>query len=203
LGCLGPHQASRVDPNATRRSVAKGTSSFARTAMAAVCVQAIWTSSAPSTSSLGAAASIARAQHSWRVRKFRPKENDTQIAVEITKRSRSRSTLCRGLCSAVSTNLHPRRRGEYRRDDGEKKDHTPANPAICKGPHHGLTAVLASSKGRLTSATPASNEKPRRWERRPGQVFAERVVTGRTDGRCSAERTITTGAVRAVLICRL
>jgi hypothetical protein len=111
--------------------------------------------------------------------------------------------LCRGLCSAVSTNLHPRRRGEYRRDDGEKKDHTPANPAICKGPHHGLTAVLASSKGRLTSATPASNEKPRRWERRPGQVFAERVVTGRTDGRCSAERTITTGAVRAVLICRL
>ena len=108
-----------------------------------------------------------------------------------------------GFRSAVSTNLHPRRRGEYRRDDGEKKDHTPANPAICKGPHHGLTAVLASSKGRLTSATPASNEKPRRWERRPGQVFAERVVTGRTDGRCSAERTITTGAVRAVLICRL
>ena len=82
-----------------------------------------------------------QAQYSWRVRKFRPKENDTQIVVEITKRSRSRSTLCRGLCSAVSTNLHPRRRGEYRRDDGEKKDDTPANPAICKGPHHGLTRL--------------------------------------------------------------
>jgi hypothetical protein len=106
-----------------------------------------------------------------------------------------------GFGSAVSTNLHPRRRGEYRRDN-DKKRRQPSQSCdmqrTASWPH---AAVLASSKGRLTSATRASNEKPRRrWERRPGQVFAERVVTG---GRCSAERNITAGAVRAVLLCRL
>ena len=50
-----------------------------------------------------------RAQNSWRVRKFRPKANDTQIVFGITKRSRSRSTWYREPCLAVATNSsHPR-----------------------------------------------------------------------------------------------
>jgi hypothetical protein len=53
------HQRAAADPNAaTRRSVAKATSSLARTAMAAVCVAAIWAASAASISSFGFAASI-------------------------------------------------------------------------------------------------------------------------------------------------
>jgi hypothetical protein len=171
--------------------------------MAAVCVQAIWTSSAPSTSSLGAAASIARAQHSWRVRKFRPKENDTQIAVEITKRSRSRSTLCRGLCSAVSTNLHPRRRGNIAGTTAKRK--TTPQPIL----RYARGRIMASRLclRRLKAGSPQPHRRamksPGAGNAGLGKSFAERVVTGRTDGRCSAERTITTGAVRAVLICRL
>jgi hypothetical protein len=161
LGCLGPHQASRVDPNATRRSVAKATSSFARTAMAAA-LQAIWTSGAPSTSSPGL-----------------------------------RLSLLHQLAPSPSGGISPGRRRKKRRHPSQSCD----MQRTASWPH---AAVLASSKGRLTSATRSSNEKPRRrWERRPGQVFAERVVTGGTDGRCSAERNIAAGAVRAVSICRL
>jgi hypothetical protein len=50
-----------------------------------------------------------RAKHSWRVLKFRPKANDTQIVFGTTKRSRSRSTLYRELYSAAATNFRPRR----------------------------------------------------------------------------------------------
>jgi hypothetical protein len=161
LGCIGPHQASRVDPNATRRCVAKATSSFARTAMAAVCV----------------------AGHLDVGRTF------NVVSGASAQPSPPTCTLAVGGNIAGTT---------------AKKRRHPSQSCDMQGaaswPH---AAVLAPSKGRLTSATPASNEKPRRWERRPGQVFAERVVTGRTDGRCSAERNITTGAVRAVLICRL
>jgi hypothetical protein len=45
-----------------RCSVAKATSRLARTALAAVCVQAIWTASAPSISSFGAAFIVSAAK---------------------------------------------------------------------------------------------------------------------------------------------
>ena len=43
--------------------------------MAAVCAQAIWTASARSISSLGAAVRSSQVQHSWQVRKYHPKGN--------------------------------------------------------------------------------------------------------------------------------
>jgi hypothetical protein len=67
LGCISPHQPGRSRfERPIRRSVPNPLSSLARTAIAAVCVQAIWRASAPSISSFGAATSIiARAALIW------------------------------------------------------------------------------------------------------------------------------------------
>jgi hypothetical protein len=113
LGCISPIKRAAADPNATtRRSDVKGMSSLARTAIAAAWVQAIWTASAPSISSLGAAASII-ASAPFIESSETPPQGERAAACIWNKEAFTKSpTLCREPYSAVATNFRPRRQAD-------------------------------------------------------------------------------------------
>jgi hypothetical protein len=80
-------------------SEAKATSNLARTAMAAVWVQAIWTASPAQSRPWAQRPRSSPGQRSLRVPKFRPRVNEMQTEFETAKRSQSRSMLPRALLS--------------------------------------------------------------------------------------------------------